>query len=574
MQGVDGRITALSDTAVQYTDVVSGRIVLAGTAPVITGLSAGSLGTASTDAVNGGQFFNLASRLATGLGGTTAWDPTTNSFTVGLSYNGATYASLQSLLNALPVGIGVGGGAASPFLAVLTAAGGPAAATGAESLALGPDATASAGNSVAIGAGSVASRGAQSAYAALGLATPQTSAGEVSFGSIGAPRQLTHVAAGSAPTDAVNVSQLQGVADRIDTLSQTVVRYDNTTSSTLTLAGAGGTTITNVAAGQVNATSTDAVNGSQLHATNQIVASHTTAIANLTNNITNGALGPVQYSNPDAPTVPNGGVRTDNLVLVGASGGPITLHNVANGRIAAGSTDAVNGGQLFALAQGAVNAVTYDVDANGNRTGSVTFNGPSPVALNNVAAGELSETSTQAVNGSQLFATNQVVAPGPPTPDTAHGQGQYSVQFAHADRTHIRLGGPSGAPVRMSNLADGVELSDAVTVRQLNEGMRRAVSDAASYTDMRLAMVGLQMGRLRNELNAGTAGSMAAAGLPQISEPGRGMMAMGVGYYEGQTAIALGYSIATPSGGAVLRAGATYDSAGRMGVNGGVGWRF
>ena len=87
-------------------------------------------------------------------------------------------------------------------------------------------------------------------------------------------------------------------------------------------------------------------------------------------------------------------------------------------------------------------------------------------------------------------------------------------------------------------------------------------------------MVNFQMGRIRNELNAGTAGSLAAAGLPQISEPGRGMMAMGVGYYEGQTAVALGFSHATPSGGAVMRAGATYDSAGRMGINGGVGWRF
>ena len=182
--------------------------------------------------------------------------------------------------------------------------------------------------------------------------------------------------------------------------------------------------------------------------------------------------------------MPNGGVRTDNLTLVGASGGPITLHNVAAGRIAAGSTDAVNGGQIFALAQGAVNAVTYDVDADGNRTGAVTLAGAGPVALNNVADGELSAGSTQAVNGGQLFATHQVVATVAATADEALTMGRNSVQYADVGRTQIRLGGASGGPVRMSNLADGVELSDAVTVQQLNEGMRRAVNDAASYTDI------------------------------------------------------------------------------------------
>lgn len=52
------------------------------------------------------------------------------------------------------------------------------------------------------------------------------------------------------------------------------------------------------------------------------------------------------------------------------------------------------------------------------------------------------------------------------------------------------------------------------------------------------------------------------------------MMAVGFGSYEGQSAIAIGFSRATAGGGAVIRAGATYDSAGRLGVNGGVGWRL
>lgn len=77
-------------------------------------------------------------------------------------------------------------------------------------MALGANSTATAANSVALGTSSAAARGAQTGYTAAYLSAPQTSSGEVSVGSSGAERQITHVAAGSAGTDAVNVSQLHG----------------------------------------------------------------------------------------------------------------------------------------------------------------------------------------------------------------------------------------------------------------------------------------------------------------------------------------------------------------------------
>ncbi len=95
-----------------------------------------------------------------------------------------------------------------------TAIGESAVASGDGATALGRGAVASAANSVALGVDSVAARGAQTNYAALGLTTPQTSAGEVSVGAAGAARQITNVAAGSAPTDAVNVAQLEGVLNQ------------------------------------------------------------------------------------------------------------------------------------------------------------------------------------------------------------------------------------------------------------------------------------------------------------------------------------------------------------------------
>ncbi|MFA9441939.1 hypothetical protein ACDA63_20110, partial [Uliginosibacterium sp. sgz301328] len=130
-----------------------------------------------------------------------------------------------------------------------------------------------------------------------------------------ASMKIVNVAAGTASTDAVNVSQLQGIADAIgggttinndgtitnpsfvinngDTYTTVadaitnidgrvtniegsitsitgvlddVVKYDDPSHSTITLGGTDGTKITNLATGDVSATSTDAINGSQLYA--------------------------------------------------------------------------------------------------------------------------------------------------------------------------------------------------------------------------------------------------------------------------------------------------------------------
>src|SRR5262249_49763486 len=88
-------------------------------------------------------------------------------------------------------------------------------ASGIQSIALGAGAQAGNVNSVAIGASSATGVGAETGYTAFALASPQTSFGEVSFGSSGSERKLTNVAAGSANTDAATVSQLKGVEAQI-----------------------------------------------------------------------------------------------------------------------------------------------------------------------------------------------------------------------------------------------------------------------------------------------------------------------------------------------------------------------
>jgi len=227
------------------------------------------------------------------------------------------------------------------------------------------------------------------------------------------------------------------------------VKYDSATHDKVTLGNAGTPVqVTNVKAGQLSASSSDAVNGSQLYSTNQQVAQNTTdiagntsAITNLTNNISSGKTGLVQQSAAGANLTvgkTTDGAAVDFLGTAGAR----KLLNVADGTVAANSKDAVNGGQLFTtnnqVAQntssisnldGRVTQNTTDIS---NITGAVTNmggtladavkydsaahdkvtlgNAGTPVQVTNVKAGQLNANSSDAVNGSQLYSTNQQVA--------------------------------------------------------------------------------------------------------------------------------------------------------------------
>lgn len=84
------------------------------------------------------------------------------------------------------------------------------------------------------------------------------------------------------------MNQLQAVAAQVTQGAANAVQYDSLSKTSVTLGGtasadggvSGGTKITNVSQGAVNATSTDAVNGSQLYAVTQQIGGNTLAQAN------------------------------------------------------------------------------------------------------------------------------------------------------------------------------------------------------------------------------------------------------------------------------------------------------
>jgi autotransporter adhesin len=178
----------------------------------ITGVTAGSLSSTSTDAVNGSQLYAVGSSTATGFGGGSSFNPATGQITVSLAVGGNTYTSVQDAITAV-------NNTASAGWNVNTGATGTGIANGSGAVQVAPGATASfnAGNNMI-----VTQSGTNVTYAVNPNLT-----GISSFGITGGPtidgngitmsqgdilnmggNSITNVGPGINPTDAVNLSQL------------------------------------------------------------------------------------------------------------------------------------------------------------------------------------------------------------------------------------------------------------------------------------------------------------------------------------------------------------------------------
>jgi len=397
LKGAISLIDDVASAAVTYDLDGSGnpdyrRVTLgAGTGTTTIGnLAAGAVTAGSLEAVNGGQLAATNSAIASFFGGRAAFDPASGIFTAPLFeististggaiakglYENATdaFAAVDGSLVNLNTQITDIRNGGTKYLRV-NSTGTEAVASGADSIAVGTNARATAANSIAVGAGSLADR-----------------ANSVSIGAAGAERQVTNMAAGTAATDAVNVGQLQAS-------EQGALRYDlngdgsvNYASATLGQTGTA-TTLRNLGPGQVSATSSEAINGAQLFAANQAVATHLGGGATVD---ANGVLTAPTYSINNVAA--NGTITKGNYNDVGTAFDAVSnsLANVAD-----------QTGEIDKL------AVKYDVDGSGNVLNSVTLTGTGTgaVKITNVAAGSILAGSSDAITGDQLFSTNSTIA--------------------------------------------------------------------------------------------------------------------------------------------------------------------
>ncbi|PXF90456.1 hypothetical protein DMP30_15190 [Brucella abortus] len=312
-------------------------------------------------------------------------------------------------------------------------------------------------------------------------------------------------------------------------------------SMTVSGIDAGQLKISHVADGAVTVTSTDAVNGSQLHRVAHTIAEHLGGDAHV--NADGSVIGP-QYTvqkkryktiydafggvdenlsniNDILHDIESGGgIKYFHANSIGADSRALGTNSIAVGSDSVasgeGSISVGNGAQASAHGSVALGENAAAPDANsvalgaGSKTSEVvatkgtTINGqyydfagdaPSGTVsvgdkgaertITNVAAGRISVESTDAVNGSQLNAVNQAIenlAAGVTEND------KFSVKYdRHSDGTKKNSmtlqGWDSATPVVLANVADGVHKNDAVNVSQLKAGLSTTLGEAKAYTD-------------------------------------------------------------------------------------------
>jgi trimeric autotransporter adhesin len=419
----------------------------------------------------------------------------------------------------------------------------------------------------------------------------------IDFGGTDGARELTGVAAGTTDASAVNLSQLKPVAAALgggaqinadgsftgptyrvqggtqrtvgealgsldsglstlqqnmavggigvvtqDPLSRAINIGTTMDGSLVNVAGTvGSRVVTGVAPGTVSASSSDAVNGSQLYAQGQNTA------AALGGGSTVDADGAVS-----APSYNVGGTVVNN---VGSAITNLDTRTTQNSADIAGLQTTLGG-----INGTVANAVQYDDSAHNRITlGGTAANAPK-VVLTNLQDGDVSATSSDAVTGAQLWRTNQQIGNLNQTVQNyqttgdayvsvnstgnaaeAIGNGSVAIgggarasapdsvalgEGSVADQTGTVSVGSAGNERRITNVAAGQAPTDAVTMQQFQGGLNEIARNAYS----------------------GTASAIALTMVPEVDANKNLAIGVATAGYKGYQAVAVGFSArVTPS---------------------------
>ncbi|WP_414612850.1 ESPR-type extended signal peptide-containing protein [Stenotrophomonas pavanii] len=468
----------------------------------LTGVADGSVSADSYDVITGRQLFGVSDRVSK------------------IEHQGrflkidTDQLSEDALAGFLGVAIGdsartqgEGGTAVGSFassLGVNSVAIGRGSSVSASSLngfAVGAGAHVASTNGVSIGASSRVHADAEGSLA-LGVGSEATEAGTASFGSEGTERRLVNIANGTANHNAATVGQLRGA---LSALGGEVDANGNIVGPSFNVQGQSQSTL----------------NGA-LEALDGAVVSTTSRV--------NHVESQLRSVFQETPSVRADG--THQLTLAGANG--MVISNVANGLIAAGSRDAVNGGQLHSMQQqlnGRMDGLEQRIDDQPQARAMAAASTPSP-------------------------STEEIA----PTPETSG-----SPQIAST--------GEGDKPMPQPKSKQDDTPKPQVDTAELEKMLARAneyTDGAISTFERRLDKMDKRFNRMAAMSSAQSAMAMNTAGLATYNRLGAG-----VGYSEGESAMAVGYQrVLNEKGSATFSLNGAFTNSGErsMGVGVGIGW--
>ncbi|WP_212024684.1 trimeric autotransporter adhesin SadA [Citrobacter portucalensis] len=623
---INTSITNLGTDALSWDDEEGAFSASHGTSGTnkITNVAAGEIASDSTDAVNGSQLYETNMLISqynesiSQITGDTSETYITENGT-GVKYIRTNDSGLEGQ-DAYATGDGA------------TAVGYNAVASGASSLALGENSSSSIEGSIALGSGSSSNRAITTGIQATSVTsdgvvigydtTDRELLGALSLGTDGESyRQITNVADGSEAQDAVTVRQLQNAIAAVSTTPTQYFHANSDEEDSLAVGenaiAVGATTIVNgdsgVGIGYGAVVDQSAFNGIAIGSSAQV--NHANSIALGSNSQTTvGAQSSYTAYNMDTPQTSVGEVS------VGSEDGQRQITNVAAG---SADTDAVNVGQLkvtdshVAANTESINNLntqvssldtrvtniensvgdivttgstkyfktnTDGVDANAQGTDSVAIgSGSIAAAENSVALGTNSvadEANTVSVGSSTQQRRITNVAAGVNNTDAVNvaqlkaseaGSVRYETNTdGSVNYSVLNLGDGSGGTTRIGNVSAAVNDTDAVNYAQL----KRSVEEANTYTDQKMGEMNSKIKGVENKMSGGIASAMAMAGLPQAYAPGANMTSIAGGTFNGESAVAIGVSMVSESGGWVYKLQGTSNSQGDYSAAIGAGFQW
>ncbi|EGH8506600.1 autotransporter adhesin SadA [Salmonella enterica] len=590
----------------------------------ITNVAAGEIASDSTDAVNGSQLYETNMLISqynesiSQLAGDTSETYITENGT-GVKYIRTNDNGLEGQ-DAYATGNGA------------MAVGYDAVASGAGSLALGQNSSSTIDGSIALGSGSTSNRAITTGIRETSVTsdgvvigyntTDRKLLGALSLGTDGESyRQITNVADGSEAQDAVTVRQLQNAIGAVTTTPTKYYHANSTEEDSLAVGtdslAMGAKTIVNADAGIGIGLNTlvmaDAINGIAIGSNARAYHANSIAMGN-GSQTTRGAQTDYTAYNMDTPQ------NSVGEFSVGSEDGQRQITNVAAG---SADTDAVNVGQLkvtdsrVAANTESINNLntqvssldtrvtniengigdivttgstkyfktnTDGVDANAQGADSVAIgSGSIAAAENSVALGTNSvadEANTVSVGSSTQQRRITNVAAGVNNTDAVNvaqlkaseaGSVRYETNAdGSVNYSVLNLGDGSGGTTRIGNVSAAVNDTDAVNYAQL----KRSVEEANTYTDQKMGEMNSKIKGVENKMSGGIASAMAMAGLPQAYAPGANMTSIAGGTFNGESAVAIGVSMVSESGGWVYKLQGTSNSQGDYSAAIGAGFQW
>ncbi|WP_051453750.1 YadA-like family protein [Paraburkholderia caribensis] len=539
LTSLDTRIASAGDPlAVDYDTATKNQISLKGaTGTKIAGLTAGALSASSTEAVNGSQLYAQGTSMANALGGGASVNTATGEITApAYTFGGGTYTNVADALTALNNAAGSGNALGVVYddqdKTQITLAG----ATGTKITKVAPG-DVSASSTDAMNGTQLYNVAASTADAIGGGSTFDPSTGKITNPTFNiGGKTITNIAGAITNLDErvyANTTDITNLQTQIseggiglvtqDAASRNILVASQTDGMVVDFAGTkGARRLTGVAAGNVNASSFDAVNGAQLY---NVAASTASVIGGGSTVKTDGTI-----SNP---TYIVGGSTVTTI------GGAITN---LDARVYANSTDITN--LQTQINEGGIGLVTQDATtrnilvASQTDGSTVDFTGKGGVqrVLTGVAAGT---GDFDAVNVAQLKAAGIISGDGSTraavTYDTKTDNGK-----TVTDYSSITLGDgtPGAAPVAIHNVAAGEKDTDAVNYSQYAD----LVSKVNNITNAGTGVDTLFVGDGDRNTEAAQAGGTHATAMGALSVA-NGLQSVATGYASnasGSNAVAIG----------------------------------